>query len=86
MYRILFKTSFVKQAQGLDDDQYRLLKKKLELLKHERNHHALKVHKLHGEFFDCYSFSLNYKMRVIFTFQADNLIVLIAVGDHSIYR
>ena len=42
----------------------------------------LRTHKLKGA--NYYSFSVNYKIRVIF--QKNKVITLINIGDHSLYR
>jgi len=86
MYKVSFKLSFIRQAKSLDDESIRLLKQKIRLLQHREHHRSLKVHKLHGKFSGYYSFSLNYKMRVVFTFQHDNEVVLCYTGDHDIYK
>ena len=86
MYKISFKPSFIRQDNGLNKESINLLKEKIRLLHHRERHRSLKVHKLHGRFSNYYSFSLNYKMRVVFTFQYDNEIILYYVGDHDIYK
>lgn len=86
MYRISLKPSFVRQAKGLDRELAGLLKKKIRLLQKREHHQLLKVHKLHGKFSNYYSFSLNYTMRVIFSFQSKDEIVLYYVGNHDIYK
>ena len=86
MYQISVKPSFVRQVKHLDEESAGLLKKKIRLLQNREHHQALKVHKLHGKFSNYYSFSLSYKMRVVFTFQSKDEIVLYYVGDHDIYK
>ena len=86
MYRIFSKATFVKHARRLSRDHYELLKKKIALLKYKANHSSLKVHKLHGEFNEGHSFSLDYGLRVIFKFESKREISLLAVGNHDIYK
>ena len=86
MYKISLKPSFVRQARGLDEELIDLLKNKIKLLQNREHHRLLKVHKLHGKFSNYYSFSLSYKMRVVFTFQSKDELVLYYVGDHDIYK
>ena len=86
MIGISFKPSFVRQAKRLEQALFQELVEKIELLKHEKNHDILKVHKLHGTLSDCYSFSVNYKIRVVFEYETKNEIVLLAVGDHDVYK
>lgn len=41
---------------------------KIELLGDIQNHRTLKVHKLSGSFKDCYAFSVNYHIRILFQY------------------
>ena len=59
---------------------------KIELFKNPENHQQLKVHKLHGQFKNCYSFSVNYKYRVLFSYVNATEVNILAVGDHDVYN
>ena len=59
---------------------------KIELFKDSENHKILKVHKLQGQLSDLHSFSVNYKIRVVFEYLSKNEAVLLMVGDHDVYR
>jgi plasmid maintenance system killer protein len=50
------------------------------------NHSSLKVHKLNGPLKGSYSFSVNYKIRIIFQYVSKKEVVLLTVGDHKIYK
>ncbi len=41
---------------------------KITLLEDSRNHRTLKVHKLSGNLKGCYSFSVNYHIRILFQY------------------
>ena len=45
----------------------------------------LRTHKLGGRFKKYWSFSIDYKNRIIFEFDERDVIRFHAVGDHSIY-
>jgi len=61
------------------------IKESILLLKDEKNHQQLKVHKLKG-FSHTYSYSVNYKIRVIFEYGDKKAINILYVGDHdSVY-
>ena len=47
---------------------------------------SLRTHKLSGRLHGLWSFSLDYKHRIIFRFLPDLTILFVSVGDHSIYR
>ena len=53
-----------------------------------RNPYAptLKTHKLSGELKDFWSFSVDFKYRIVFEFIEDGNIFFHSVGDHDIYR
>jgi mRNA-degrading endonuclease YafQ of YafQ-DinJ toxin-antitoxin module len=86
MITVSYKPSFIKKVRHLDVELYKELLDRIELLKDDRNHNLLKVHKLHGHFKDCYSFSVDYRIRVIFQYESKNEIVLLSIGDHEVYR
>lgn len=53
--------------------------------KDETNHQSLKLHKLTGALDGHYSFSINYKYRIIIKFVATD-VVFLDIGDHDIYK
>lgn len=60
---------------------------KIELFRDPKNHENLKVHKLKGRLKDGYSFSVNYKIRIVFTYSNSKPkgAELHAIGDHDVY-
>ena len=86
MYKVSFKPSFIRQVKRLERGLFEEILEKIEYLKNKENHYFLKVHKLHGKFTDCYSFSVDYGIRIIFKFESKSEIVLLAIGDHDIYE
>ncbi len=83
--KVLFKPTFVRQFDKLEVALQEEIEEKIELLKDRENHKLLKVHKLHGRLAKWYSFSVNYKMRIIFSYLSEQEVVLLAIGDHGIY-
>jgi mRNA-degrading endonuclease YafQ of YafQ-DinJ toxin-antitoxin module len=49
-------------------------------------HPSLRTHKLVGELQGIWSFSLDYKNRILFRFLDGKKVLFLSVGDHSIYR
>jgi len=86
MYGISFRASFVRQYNGLEKALQEEIIEKIELLKDRGNHKRLKVHKLHGHLIKYWSFSVNYKIRIVFYFESRKEIVLSLLGDHDIYK
>jgi mRNA-degrading endonuclease YafQ of YafQ-DinJ toxin-antitoxin module len=59
---------------------------KIELFSDTKNHRALKPHKLQGRLKGSYSFSVNYRVRIVFEYiESGRSALLLTVGDHEIY-
>lgn len=86
MLEIIYTPSFIKQISRLETDLYEETLEKIELLKNSANHKKLKIHKLKGPLAGRFSFSVNYKTRIIFGYLSKKEIILHAVGDHSVYN
>lgn len=86
MLKIYFSNFFIKKIKKLKDDLQDEVFEKINLLKDESNHQSLKVHKLHGRFSKYYSFSVNYKYRIVFDYLSKKEIRLHDFGGHEIYK
>ncbi|TSC84521.1 MAG: RelE/StbE family addiction module toxin [Parcubacteria group bacterium Gr01-1014_17] len=86
MTQVAYKATFVRQLDKLELYVQTEVLEKIEQFKDSANHRQLKVHKLHGQLKDFYSFSVNYRLRIIFEYLSKNEVVLLAVGDHEVYR
>jgi plasmid maintenance system killer protein len=76
----------VRQINKLDVDLQDEAIEKIELFKHVHNHRLIAVHKLKGRLVGRYSFSVNFKYRIVFKYCSKTEVVLLAIGDHKIYR
>ena len=85
MLSVSFKPSFIRKLNGLDDTLRKEAVEKINLLKDIRNRRLLKVHKLHGPLAGLFSFSVNYKTRIVFEYVSKNEVALLSIGDHEIY-
>ncbi|MEK7185284.1 MAG: hypothetical protein AAB726_01550 [Patescibacteria group bacterium] len=60
---------------------------KIEEFKNSKNHDKLKVHKLHSTLKGCFSFSVNYNIRIIFEYgnsrSAKSQAILLGIGKHD---
>lgn len=86
MIKVHFKPAFVKKFKKLENDLQEEILEKIELFKNPKNHKQLKAHKLHGALSGRYSFSVNYKFRIVFVYLSKNETVLLAIGDHEVYK
>ncbi len=86
MIQISFKPSFIKQLHKLEKSLVDEVFEKIDILKSPSNNASLKIHKLHGQMKNCWSLSVNYKIRIVFQYESKEEIILLAIGDHSIYN
>ncbi len=86
MLEIIYTPSFIKQLNTLESDLREEIVEKTELFKNKKNHKQLKVHKLKGRLSNRYSFSVNYKIRIIFCHFGKGEVAFLAVGDHDMYK
>lgn len=76
----------MKQYANFESTLQEEIKEKIDLFRSEKNHEHLKVHKLKGRLSRYYSFSVNYRYRIVFMYQSASEAVLLTIGDHDIYR
>ena len=83
---IFFKPNFIRQYKNLEPRLQEEVEEKIELFKNPKNHRRLKIHKLTGRLSGRYSFYVNYKVRIVFSYISKNGAVLLAIGSHSVYE
>ena len=78
-----FRRQFKKLPPALQEEAM----DRIELFGDIQNHESLKVHKLHGALSGKWSFSVNYKYRIMFAWEIpQKSAVLMSIGDHSLYQ
>jgi len=89
MVEVTYSPNFVKKFKKLRNKNKALadeILEKIELFKNKGNHGQLKVHALKGKLKGFYSFSINYKDRILFKYtRGKSEVYLITLGDHGIY-
>jgi addiction module RelE/StbE family toxin len=83
---LLYTPEFKRDYKKLSTLLQNLLKNKGRLFEQEPFHLLLRTHKLTGRLAGLWSFSLDFRHRVIFRFIGESEVELLRVGDHSIYR
>lgn len=83
---VSYTPTFVKQFKNFEEDLQEEILEKMELFKNKKNHKLLKTHKLKGRLSGRYSFYVNYKIRIIFSYLSKKEVVFLAVGDHDVYK
>ena len=86
MIQINYSKKFIRQYSKHERNLQLEIKVKVEIFKNTKNHKSLKVHKLHGKWKNYYSFNINYKDIIMFKYIDKNSVILMALGDHSIYE
>lgn len=86
MIRVFFSKRFIRAYADLDQKFKTKVKERIKLFKDKKNHPSLKVHKLHGELGETLAFSVDYRHRIIFIYLSETKAVLLAIGDHGIYK
>lgn len=84
--KLIFAPVFLRQLKSLPQEVQEEAIEKIELLKDRRNHKILKVHKLKGNLREIFSFSVNYRIRIIFSFIGGDEVALLTIGDHDVYK
>jgi len=84
--KIAFAPPFFRQLKRLEKDLQEEVFEKIELFEQEIKNPSLKVHKLKGRLDGRYSFSVNYKIRIVFQYLSTQEVVFLAVGDHDVYK
>lgn len=85
---IAYKPSFIRQLNTLEPALQEEVLGRIKEFKDPANHRALRVHALKGELKGFYSFSVNYRYRIVFAWigKGKKLAVMHGVGDHDIYK
>lgn len=83
---ISFTPAFSRQLQKLEISLRQEAIKTIDLLRRKENYHTLDVHKLKGRLTGRYGASVNFKYRIIFQYLSKTEVVLLAIGDHEVYK
>lgn len=86
MLEVSYSTEFFRKLKNLPEDLQEEVFEKIDLFKNKKNHQVLKVHKLKGKLQSRFSFSVDYKFRIIFKYISNKEAFLLTIGDHSIYK
>ena len=86
MLNLIYAPRFTRHFKRLTRELQEETVQKVELFKDPKNHALLKVHKLHGPLAGSYSFSVNYKTRIVFDYISKKEVTILTIGDHDIYN
>ena len=80
-----YKPSFIRQFDDLPKLLQDEVLETIDIFSHDPQSPSLRVHKLKGRLRGFWSFSVNYRYRIVFFYERKNKAVLVMVGDHSVY-
>lgn len=84
---IFYTPEFLRSLKKLPHKLQEEAIEKIDLFRDPLSHKNLKVHKLKGMLRGRYSFSVNYKTRIVFRYvEKPKNAVLLAIGDHNVYQ
>lgn len=86
---VVYAPSFIRALRALPLGLQEEALEKIDAFRDLRNHKQLKVHKLVGRLIGRYSFSVNFRTRIVFTFaqqKKPKTAYLLMIGDHEIYQ
>lgn len=83
---IIYAPVFIRRFKKLEPSLQAEAFDKIELFKNAENHGQLGVHKLQGNLSDKYSFSVNYKVRIVFKYMKRGEAGLLDIGNHDVYK
>lgn len=83
---IRFTPKFVRLWKKLEPDLQEEVEQCIEALRKNPRLKELKTHKLTGSLAGSLSCSVNYRYRIVFEWDDPKTLVLMAVGDHDVYR
>ena len=81
-YEILFSSGFKKSFSKLRDQEKRMFYKKLSIFIENHKHPSLRTKKIKGSEI-LFESSINMSIRVIWTYQDENLILMLDIGHHD---
>jgi len=84
-YELLFSSRVKKSFSKLQDQEKRVFYKKLTIFVENRKHPSLRTKKIKGSQI-LFESSINMSIRVIWTYENDNLILMLDIGHHDILK
>jgi mRNA-degrading endonuclease YafQ of YafQ-DinJ toxin-antitoxin module len=85
MPEIIYTPRFLRLWNKLSPDMHNDVALCIQKLQNNPQDPSLRTHKLSGHLTGSLSASANYSHRIVFEWEKDD-IVLLAVGDHDVYR
>lgn len=86
MFTIVYTPSFLRQYRKLSNNLQAEVREKIALFQQDSRHASLRTHKLQGSLQGTWSFSVNYRYRIVYEYDSKDIVALLKVGDHDVYQ
>lgn len=83
--QIIYSPNFLRNYRCLPDIIKNKAEKRETIFRKNLFDKRLKTHKLSGKFTNFWSFSIDYRYRIIFELKNERTIIFHKIGNHSIY-
>ncbi len=84
--KIIFTSKFIREYKKLPQEIKIRAEEREEIFRKDPFHVSLDTHKLHGQFKDFWSFSIDFEYRIIFEIGKNKTMYFHSVGNHSVYQ
>jgi len=85
-FKIIYSPKFSREYKKLSNKTQKIAEGKEKIFLKNPFDKRLKTHKLTGKLKDFWSFSIDYKYRIVFEFTNNNTIYFHSIGTHRIYQ
>lgn len=86
MLNVLFTEKFISQFESLSPKVQKLAERKIDIFRSNPKHPSLKTHKLNRMLSEYFSFSVDYKIRIVFEYDKKDTVILLKIGNHDVYK
>ncbi len=86
MLELFYTPTFIRRYDKLSEPLKEEVREKIALFLKDPHQPSLHTHKLKGRLQGRFSFSVNYRYRVMFCYEKQDTVALLSVGDHDVYR
>lgn len=84
--KIYYSGKFLREYKKLSQATKKTAEKREEIFRNDPHDQRLKTHQLTGSLSGYWSFSIDFKTRIIFEFKSKYVIWFHSVGSHDIYK
>jgi len=84
--KIIYTSRFVREYKKLSKEIKKQAEEREKLFRENPFHTLLDTHKLHGRLKEFWSFSIDFRYRIVFEIGRNKTMYFHFIGDHSVYQ